>query len=189
MVAISFLVFQLLRLMSMPFNYSPGGTYEVFHILCFPLDNGLLMLGTSEYKQFTSIVTCVRQLLVKRPSVVAQVLSTRIGTVLSTSKETQTSTTTPREIPEVSIIWEEYEKIGLPQTVIESFRVIFVIHHPKLGTNDAGPHQKASSCIIFLCLSCTWIFFRSFPFLFFRFLLFFVSFPFSLFLYIVFFSN
>ena len=110
MVAISLLVFQLFRLMSMTCNYSPGGTSEVFHILCFPLDNGLLMLGTSEYKQFTSIVTCVRQLLVKRPSVLAQVLSARNGTVISTSKETQTSTKTPREIPEVSIIWGEYKK-------------------------------------------------------------------------------
>lgn len=63
----------------------------------------------------------------------------------STSKAAYTSTATPRGIPEVRFLSEEYVHavvlVGdrITTSKISSFRFTVIIHHLKPTTNDAGP--------------------------------------------------
>ena len=75
---------------------------------------------------------------------VSQVLSSRFGIRLSASTAAHTSTETPREPQEVSVLSEEYvcaeDLVGdrITANSFVSFRFILVIHHLRPRMNDAG---------------------------------------------------
>ena len=93
---------------------------------------------------------------------VSQVLSTLLS-LLSTSREAHTSSTTMQELKEVSFLQEKYvltEVLAVDRATsisIRSYIFNHIIHHLRPTTNDAGPHEIGFEDNLDVQTSTTWL--------------------------------